>query len=82
MLPLTNVELMVLLAVEPATIETLPEFVTVKSKLLVLENQALASELAFELFLKALALSSVSVETTMGAEYLVDDWVGDEPSAV
>ena len=73
---------MALLPVEPPTIERLPEFVIEKSKLLALENQALASELAFELLLKALALSSVSVETTIELEYLLDDCVGDEPSTV
>ena len=73
---------MVLVAVEPVTMDTLPEFETLKSKALVLENQALASGLAFELLLKALALSSVSVETTMDAEYFGDDCVGDEPSTV
>jgi hypothetical protein len=62
--------------------ETLPELLSVKSKPVVLENQALASELGFAVFLNALTLSNTSVEIVIGAEYLADDWVGDEPSTV
>ena len=73
---------MVLMTELPATTERLPEFASVKSKFVVLENHALASELAFALFLKAFALSSSSVETIIGPEYFFDDCVGDEPSTV
>jgi len=66
----------------PAKTETLPEFVSVKSKPVVLENHALASELGLTLFLNALALSSASEATIMGPEYFFDDCVGDEPSTV
>jgi hypothetical protein len=77
-----NVALTVLLTEEPATTETLPELPSAKSKLLSLENHALATGLGFALFLKAWAFSSASVETLMGAEYFVDDCVGDDPSTV
>jgi len=81
-LPLDNAALMVLVTVLPATTLRLPEFARVKSKLVVLENQALASELGLALFLNALALSSASEATSMGPEYFFDDCVGDEPSTV
>jgi len=73
---------MVLVTVVPATTLRLPEFARVKSKFVVLENQALASELGLALFLNALALSSASEATSMGPEYFFDDCVGDEPSTV
>ena len=73
---------MVFLTEAPVTSETLPELPTVKSKLLILENQALDSELGFALFLKALALSTVSVEIVIGPEYFLDDCFGEEPSIV
>ena len=60
---------MVLLDEEPASNETLPELPRVKSKLLVLANQALAISLGFRLGLKALALRSASVEMVTGDEY-------------
>ena len=69
MLPDASVALMVFLTETPATTETLPELLSVKSKLLVLENHALVSELGFALFLNALALISVSVESFMGPVY-------------
>jgi len=81
-LPLDNAALMVLVMVLPATTLRLPEFARVKSKLVVLENHALASELGLTLFLKAFALSSASEATSMGPEYFFDDCVGDEPSTV
>ena len=64
---MANVALTVL---RPATTETLPELLSAKSKPLVSQRTMTASELGFALFLKALALSSASVETLMGAEYL------------
>ena len=45
-------------------------------------NHALFSALGFVLFLNALALSSVSVDTVMGAEYFFANCDGDEPSTV
>jgi hypothetical protein len=71
-----------LLADAPAMTETLLELLSVKSKLLVLENHAFVSGLGFALFLKAFALSHPSVETVTGPEYFVDDCVGDVPSIV
>ena len=70
-----------MLPVEPARIETLPEFVTAKSKPLVLENHALASELCM-LILKALAFTRASVTTVKGTEYFLEDGVGEVPSIV
>ena len=70
-----------LLTEAPAMTETLPE-PSEKSNALVLANQALATELGFELFLKAWAFSSTSLEIVIGPEYFGDDCVGDEPSVV
>ena len=81
-MPLLSVALIVLLADDPTKTETSPGLLSVKSKPVVLENQALASELGFALFLKAFALSSSSVETIMGPEYFFDDCFGEEPSVV
>jgi hypothetical protein len=81
-LPLANAALIVLLIDDPTKTERLPGLLRVKSKPVVFENQALASELGFALFLKALAFSRASVETVMGPEYFLDDFVGDEPSVV
>ena len=78
-MPLDNVALILLLDELPAKTETLPELVSAKSKP---ENQALDSELGSALFLKAFALSSVSVETVIGPEYFFDDCFGEEPSIV
>ena len=79
-MPLVNVALMVFVTEAPVTTETF-ELPTVKSKL-ILENQALDSELGSALFLKAFALSSVSVEIVIGPEYFFDDCFGEEPSIV
>lgn len=81
-MPVANVAPIVLLADAPATTETLAELLSVKSKLLVLENHAFASGLGFALFLKAVALSHPSVESVIGPEYFFDSCVGDEPSVV
>ena len=82
MLPLVKVALIVLLTEAPATTETLPELASEKSNALVLANHALATELGFVPFLKALAFSNTSLEIVIGPEYLGDDCVGDEPSVV
>ena len=71
-----------LLTEAPVTTETLPELPSEKSNALVLANQALATELGFELFLKAWAFSNTSLEIVIGPEYLGDDCVGDDPSVV
>ena len=85
MLPLAKVAVIVLLTEAPATTETLPELAELareKSNALVLANHALATELGFVPFLKALAFSSTSLEIVIGPEYFGDDCVGDEPSVV
>ena len=74
--------LTVFLTEEPVTTETLPELPSAKSKLLILENHALATELGFALFLKAWALTRRSLVTVIGPEYFGDDCVGVEPSTV
>jgi hypothetical protein len=81
-LPLDNVALIVLVTVLPGATLTLPELARVKSKIVVLENHALASELGLVLLLNAFAFSSASEATSMGPEYFFDDCVGDEPSTV
>ena len=81
-MPTANVALIVLLTEDPATTETLPELLSVKSKSLVLPNHALATALGFSLFLKAVALSSTLLEIVTGDEYGVDDCVGVDPSTV
>jgi|SRR5689334_12136761 len=80
--PAASVALIVFLTETPATTETLAELLSVKSKSLVFANHALVSELAFALFLNALALINVSVESLMGPAYCVFDWSGGEPSTV
>ena len=82
MLPLAKVAVIVLLTEAPAATETLPELLSEKSNMLVLANQALATELGFELVLKAWAFSNTSLEMVIGPEYFGDDCVGDEPSVV
>ena len=79
---MVNAALIGLLSDDPTKTERLPGLLRVKSKPVVLENQAFASKLGFALFLKALAFSRASVETVMGPEYFFDDCVGDEPSVV
>jgi len=81
-LPLAKVAVIVLLTEAPAMTETLPELPNEKSNVLVLANQALATELGFELVLKAWAFSNTSLEMVIGPEYFGDDCVGDEPSVV
>jgi hypothetical protein len=81
-LPTANVALIVLLTEDPATTETLPELLSVKSKSLVLANHALATALGSTLFLNALALSSTLLEMVTGDVYWVDDCVGVDPSTV
>ena len=71
-----------LLTEPPAGTERSPELPSEKSNALVLANHALATELGFVPFLKALAFSSTSLEIVIGPEYLGDDCVGDEPSVV
>ena len=77
--------MIVLLTEAPAATETmleLAELASEKSNVLVLANQALATELGFELVLKAWAFSNTSLEMVIGPEYFGDDCVGDEPSVV
>jgi hypothetical protein len=71
-----------LLTEDPGRTETLPEFVSAKSKPVVLENHALASELGLALFLNAFTFKSASVEIVIGPEYFFEDSPGDEPSVV
>ena len=69
---------------EPALIDLSPELARVKLKLVavpVSENHALASELC-ALFLKALAFTRASVVILKGAEYFLEDGVGEVPSIV
>ena len=58
------------------------ELASAKSKLLILENHAVAAGLGSKLFLKPLAFSSASVEIVIGPEYFFADAVGDDPSVV
>jgi hypothetical protein len=59
-----------------------PVFESEKSKGWSIVNQALASELASKLFLKAFALTRVVFETVNGFLYKVEDCVGEAPSVV
>ena len=82
LLPLTRLALTMLETEEPPTTETLPPLLRAKSNPTSLVNQALASELGFAVFLKALALTRVLVVTVNGPEYFFDDVVGESPSVV
>ena len=66
---------------EPATTEIFPALASAKSKLLARANHALASELC-KLFLNALAFTRALVAIVKGAEYFLDDCVGEVPSIV
>ena len=68
--------------VRQSRLKQLPEFVSEKSKPVVLENHALASELGLALFLNAFTFKSASVEIVIGPEYFFEDSPGDEPSVV
>ena len=69
---------------EPTLTDLSPELARVKLKLVgvpVSENHALATEL-WALFLKALAFTRASVVIVKGAEYFLEDGVGEVPSMV
>ena len=69
---------------DPALTDLSPELARVKLKLVgvpVSENHALASELC-TLILKALAFTRASVPIVKGAEYFLEDGVGEVPSIV
>ena len=80
--PDAKVAVIELLTEDPAVTDRSPEFVSVKSKPVVFENHALASELGLALFLKAFTFKSASVEIVIGPEYFFEDSPGDEPSVV
>jgi hypothetical protein len=65
---------------EPAATDLLPEFASVKLKLLgapAFENHTLASALGCIFFLNAFAFTSVLDERVKGPLYFSDDSVGD-----
>ena len=59
-----------------------PEFESEKSNCWSRVNQALASELAMELFLKAFAFNNDVATRENGPLYKVEDWVGVTPFVV
>jgi hypothetical protein len=69
-------------AEEPFWAALFPEFESEKSNCWSRVNQALASELAMELFLKALAFTNVVATRVNGPLYNVEDWVGAAPLVV
>ena len=69
---------------DPALTDLSPELARIKLKLLVVpisENHALATELC-ALFLKTLAFTRALVAIVKGAEYFLEDGVGEVPSIV
>ena len=67
---------------EPAKTDIFPELAREKLKGWVTVNEAVASALALDPLLKALAFTVALFARVMGPLYRVDDWVGVEPLVV
>ena len=67
---------------EPATTDIFPALDTEKLKGWLTLNEALASVLALDPLLNALAFTIALFVRVMAPVYRVDDWVGVEPSMV
>jgi hypothetical protein len=81
-LPDVKVALIELVTEEPATTDMPPELDTEKLKGWVTVNEALASALALDPLLNALAFTVALLVRVMFPVYRVEDWVGAEPSVV
>jgi hypothetical protein len=67
---------------DPGLTDLSPEFETEKLKGWVTVNEALASALALDPLLNALAFTVALLVRLMAPVYRVEDWVGVEPSVV
>jgi hypothetical protein len=80
--PEAKVVLIELVTEEPATTDIFPALDTEKLKGWLTLNEALASVLALDPLLNALAFTIALFVRVMAPLYRVDDWVGVEPSVV
>jgi hypothetical protein len=80
--PEAKVVLIELVTEEPATTDVFPALDTEKLKGWLTLNEALASALALDPLLSALAFTIALFVRVMAPLYRVDDWVGVEPSVV
>ena len=81
-MPEVKAVLIELVIEEPATTDMFPELATEKLKGWVTAKEALASALALDPLLNALAFTVALFVRFMAPLYRVDNWVGVEPSVV
>ena len=81
-MPEAKVVLIELVTEEPATTDIFPALDTEKLKGWLTVNEALASALAFDPLLNALAFTVALFVRVMAPVYRVDDWFGVDPSMV